>query len=226
MIFNSIRLVVLDMAGTTVNDTFAVHDSMVRAFIDHKLTIDRKIASAVLAIPKQIGIRLILSEHFHLSDETKVKSIHNSFLEHINSYYKFNENVCETKDTSKLFVYLRDRKIKIVLDTGFNKETADLIVERLAWNSLIDGLVCSDDPTIGRPKPGMIYKAMEITGVSESAHVVKIGDTPNDIMQGKNANCKWSIGVNSGAFSSEDLITAGADFVVCNPYEIVNYKNI
>jgi phosphoglycolate phosphatase-like HAD superfamily hydrolase len=83
-------------------------------------------------------------------------------------------------------------------------------------------LVCSDDPSIGRPKPDMIYKAMEMTGVASSRNVVKVGDTPNDILQGKNANCNWTIGVNSGAFSCDELEKAGADFIVKYPFEIIN----
>jgi phosphonatase-like hydrolase len=221
VILDSIQLVVLDMAGTTVSDTFSVHDSMIKAFQDHNLKIDRKIASNVLAVPKPIGINCILVNHFKIINSQLVKNIHNSFKVHMNSYYRNSDLVSETKDTARLFDYLKDRKIKIVLDTGFSKETADLIIDRLQWHSTIDGLVCSDDPSIGRPKPDMIYKAMEMTGVEDSKYVVKVGDTPNDMLQGKNANCNWTIGVNSGAFSCDELEKAGADFIVKYPFEII-----
>ena len=224
MILDSIQLVVLDMAGTTVSDTFSVHDSMINAFQDHKLIIDRKLASNVLAVPKPVGINTILVNHFQIIDELLIEKIHNSFKFHMNSYYRDNEAVSETKNTGKFFTYLKDRKIKIVLDTGFSKETADLIIDRLQWHSVIDGLVCSDDPSIGRPKPDMIFIAMEMVGVSEINNVIKVGDTPNDMLQGKNANCKWTIGVNSGAFSSEELRMSGADLIVDYPYQIINSK--
>jgi len=224
VILDSIQLVVLDMAGTTVSDTFSVHDSMINAFQDHKLIIDRKLASNVLAVPKPVGINTILVNHFQIIDDLLIEKIHNSFKFHMNSYYRDNEAVSETKNTGKFFTYLKERDIKIVLDTGFSKETADLIIDRLQWHSVIDGLVCSDDPSIGRPKPDMIFIAMEMVGVSEINKVIKVGDTPNDMLQGKNANCKWTIGVNSGAFSSEELRMSGADLIVDYPYQIINSK--
>ncbi len=222
MILDSIQLVVLDMAGTTVSDTFSVHDSMIKAFQEHDLIIDRKLASNVLAVPKPIGINIILTNHFQIVDEQLIEKIHNSFKFHMNSYYRDNEAVSETKNTGLFFTYLKERNIKIVLDTGFSKETAELIVERLNWIGIIDGLVCSDDISIGRPKPDMIFIAMEMVGVTDVNNVIKVGDTPNDMLQGKNANCQWTIGVNSGAFSIEDLKNSGADLVLDYPYQIIN----
>ena len=221
MVLDSIQLIVLDMAGTTVADTFSVHDSMIIAFENHGYTIDRAIASKVLAVPKPIGIRTILHTHFHQENEALVDKIHTSFKIHMNAYYRDSELVTETKQTGVFFDFLKERKIHIVLDTGFSKETADLIVNRLEWNGIIDGLVCSDDISIGRPKPDMIYRAMDMVGVTESKHVMKMGDTPNDMLQGKNAGCKWTIGINSGAFSSEELINAGADIVLDYPYQLI-----
>lgn len=210
------------MAGTTVSDTFSVHDSMIKAFQEHDLIIDRKLASNVLAVPKPIGINIILTNHFQIVDEQLIEKIHNSFKFHMNSYYRDNEAVSETKNTGLFFTYLKERNIKIVLDTGFSKETAELIVERLNWIGIIDGLVCSDDISIGRPKPDMIFIAMEMVGVTDVNNVIKVGDTPNDMLQGKNANCQWTIGVNSGAFSIEDLKNSGADLVLDYPYQIIN----
>jgi phosphonatase-like hydrolase len=178
----------------------------------------------VLAVPKPVGINTILVNHFQIIDELLIEKIHNSFKFHMNSYYRDNEAVSETKNTGKFFTYLKERNVKIVLDTGFSKETAELIIERLNWKALIDGFVCSDDLSIGRPKPDMIFIAMEMVGVSEINKVIKVGDTPNDMLQGKNAKCKWTIGVNSGAFSSEELIKSGADYIVDYPYQIINSK--
>ena len=178
----------------------------------------------MLAVPKPVGINTILVNHFQIIDELLIEKIHNSFKFHMNSYYRDNEAVSETKNTGKFFTYLKERNVKIVLDTGFSKETAELIIERLNWKALIDGFVCSDDLSIGRPKPDMIFIAMEMVGVSEINKVIKVGDTPNDMLQGKNAKCKWTIGVNSGAFSSEELIKSGADYIVDYPYQIINSK--
>lgn len=54
------------MAGRTVSDTFSVHESMIKAFEDFELKIDREIASNVLADPKPIGINYILEKYFDI----------------------------------------------------------------------------------------------------------------------------------------------------------------
>jgi phosphoglycolate phosphatase len=46
-------------------------------------------------------------------------------------------------------------------------------------------------------------------------NVVIVGDTPLDIECAKNAKAK-SVGIASGAYSTEDLYKAGADSVFCN----------
>ena len=42
----------------------------------------------------------------------------------------------------------------------------------------------------------------------------QIGDSINDILEGKNAGCHKSIGVLSGAESRDKLLEAGADIVL------------
>ena len=44
--------------------------------------------------------------------------------------------------------------------------------------------------------------------------VIKIGDSMNDILEGKNARCYKSIGVLSGAETRENLVKAGADEIL------------
>lgn len=63
---------------------------------------------------------------------------------------------------------------------------------------------------------------MEMVRISNTKNVIKVGDIPNDMMQGKNANCKWVIGVNSGEFKDKDLIDSGADFIVSTAFDILN----
>jgi phosphonatase-like hydrolase len=222
MILDQIELIVLDMAGTTVGDTFSVHDSMISAFKAHGFEIDRTIASNVLAVPKPIGIQFILENQFQIQDAALLDSIHQSFQIFMNDYYETNENVHETKGTTQFFNELKNRNIKIALDTGFVSKTASLVVKRLNWVDCLDAVVTSDEITKGRPNPDMIYKAMEETRVSDVQKVIKVGDTPADMKQGKNAGCKWVIGVNSGAFSEEELLNSGADVIVTYPAEILN----
>jgi len=81
------------------------------------------------------------------------------------------------------------------------------LLERMGWekNGLIDGSITSDEVAKGRPHPDMIYRAMELTGVTDVEAVAKVGDTLSDLQEGTAAGCGWVIGVTTGAYSHEEL---------------------
>ena len=51
---------------------------------------------------------------------------------------------------------------------------------------------------IGRPAPFMIFHAMTQLNIQSVHEVVKIGDTPADMLEGHNAGCRGVVGVLSG----------------------------
>ena len=58
---------------------------------------------------------------------------------------------------------------------------------------------------VGRPSPFMIFYAMEKLGIQSEQEVVKVGDTPSDLLSGYNAGVRGNIGVLSGANSKKIL---------------------
>ena len=216
-----IKLFVFDMAGTTVDCTFAVHDCLIGAFQKHGYTIDRDIASRSIAVPKPVGIRWILREEFDITEDRVADTILSDFLVFMNMYYRTDPSVQPMPGTETLFSFLKKEGIRIALDTGFARETADVIIKRLQWEERIDLSVASDEVENGRPYPDMIVKAMRRFDIEEGNQVVKVGDTPADMKQGKNAGCLLTIGVSSGAFTSDELKDAGADHIVDQPDEII-----
>jgi len=215
------KLFVFDMAGTTVDGTFEVHNHLIAAFQSQHLTIDQRMASLSIAVPKPVVIARILDTFFSINDPALTETIHAFFLQEINRYYATDASVQEMEGSTLLFEYLRKKGIAVYLDTGFSRETADIIIERLAWEGRIDGSICSDEVSNGRPDPEMIRKAMAQQGIVEAWAVVKVGDTPADIKQGKAAGCGAVLGVDSGTFAREELLDAGADWVVQHPGEIL-----
>jgi phosphonatase-like hydrolase len=95
--------------------------------------------------------------------------------------------------------------IKIGLDTGFSKDIASLIFNRLQWAGRIDYMVASDEVKNGRPFPDMIQKIMSELGIEDTNEVVKVGDTEVDVNEGINAGCKYVIGITTGSFKREQL---------------------
>ena len=57
----------------------------------------------------------------------------------------------------------------------------------------------------GRPRPDMIRLLMARLGVTDPQRVAKVGDTPVDLEEGKNAGCRFVIGVTTGAFTRQEL---------------------
>jgi phosphonatase-like hydrolase len=123
------------------------------------------------------------------------------------NYYK--ENVKAMPGAVKIFAWCRQNNIKVVTDTGFHRDINTAIIDGLGWikNGLIDLSVDVETTGgIGRPAPYMIFHAMQILGIQCVNEVVKIGDTPADLLSGYNAGCAGNIGVLSGANSRETLI--------------------
>ena len=51
----------------------------------------------------------------------------------------------------------------------------------------------------------MIRELMRRLGVTRASRVVKVGDTPADLEEGKNAGCGRIVGVTSGTHSRQEL---------------------
>jgi phosphonoacetaldehyde hydrolase len=90
---------------------------------------------------------------------------------------------------------MRSRGLKIGTTTGYNRAMLDYLLERAAaQNFTPDCALCPDDSGAGRPLPWMCYLAAIRLEVYPMAALVKIGDTPADIAEGRNAGM-WTIGV-------------------------------
>ena len=116
-----------------------------------------------------------------------------------------------------VFHFLHDRGIKIALNTGFYRKVTDIILNKLGWlagldaqyvgtaGSVIDFSIASDEVPKGRPEPFMIRKAMSVLGVENSRQVIKIGDTPVDLLEGRNAECAYTLAVTNGTHTRAEL---------------------
>jgi len=102
---------------------------------------------------------------------------------------------------------LKANGIKVVVDTGFDRQIVTPLLKRLGWkeNNLIDDSVTSDEVKQGRPFPDLIFEAMKRTGVRDVARVAKVGDTASDLHEGTSAGCRYVLGITTGAFSRAEL---------------------
>ncbi len=93
---------------------------------------------------------------------------------------------------------LRRHGYKLGSTTGYTRRTLDALrIAAAALGVEVDAAAASDEVAQGRPHPWMIYKAMEQLGVYPPSRVIKVGDTPMDIQEARNAGC-WAVGVVFG----------------------------
>jgi phosphonatase-like hydrolase len=203
-----LQLAVFDMAGTTVVDRDGVNSCFRAALAEAGLRVSAADVNEVMGLPKAEAVRKLI-ERSSLRDQLidRVEAIHRAFVTSMIRFYETNPDIREVAGTSATFKTLRDAAVKIAVNTGFSRNIAQVIIDRLGWtrNSLIDTSIASDEVTHGRPHPDMIRELMKRLGVSEPARVAKIGDTPVDLEEGRNAGCGWLVGVTSGSHTREQL---------------------
>ena len=97
------------------------------------------------------------------------------------------------------FSNLRINGVKVALNTGYNSKLQKQIIEHVGLKGCIDDYISSDMCRFGRPYPYMIHQLMERNNIYNVQGVAKVGDTINDMWEGKNAGVGMRIGVLSGA---------------------------
>lgn len=202
------RLVVLDIAGTTVADPGLVARAFAEAMAAAGHAIEVEDVRPLMGYPKPQAIARLLGTAV---DDPRVAPIHTDFmaiaLEHA-------PGIAPLPGAEAVFDTLRAHGIRIGLDTGFSRDIAEVIIERLGWHDRIDALVASDEVPAGRPAPYMMQALMQRTGVDDAATVVKVGDTEVDINEGRNAGVGLNVAVTTGAFTRAELLPHGPDHII------------
>jgi phosphonatase-like hydrolase len=206
----SIELIVFDIAGTTVKDNGEITIAFKAAMLQFGYEIPSDAITPLMGYKKPLAIKMMLDDYEpeeSIVTVDLINEIHSEFVKLMVDYYKGSTTVEALPYAEDIFVFLRQQGIKIGLDTGFSKEITDVIIDKLGWlkDNKIDCVVCSDEVPLGRPHPYMIKKIMEQTGITDSQKVIKVGDTEADINEGKNAHCKYTIAITTGAFTKEEL---------------------
>src|SRR5580704_750946 len=111
----AIKLVVFDMAGTTVEDADNVHQALIRAFSSESLKINRNDANEVMGIPKDVAIRTILENKF---GQVKAKfelitKIHDVFIAEMIHFYQNDPTVRPKFNAEQTFSLLKKEGIKV-----------------------------------------------------------------------------------------------------------------
>jgi phosphonatase-like hydrolase len=199
-----IRLVVLDVGGTLIEDhgevPNAMHDALTKKGVE--------VSFAEIGEWRGASKRGMVKHFVELrtkpnpNREALIASIYDDFSRQVNAAYANVRPIAGAEDCVR---QLRAAGLLVATSTGFDRPLTDKIFAHLKWRDYFVATITSDDVVDGRPSPFMLFHAMEAAHVDAVAEVVAVGDTPLDIQAGGNAGCRGVVGVYSGAATEERL---------------------
>lgn len=200
------KLVVLDLAGTTIVDGGEVPAAFTAALAEEGIVLSETQLTALRGSSKREAFLRLLPRG--KDREQRAASIYASFCSHLRRLYE-SRGIRAVDGAEQLLGELRHRGIRVALNTGFDRAITDILLSHLGWNDgLVDAVVCGDDVVHGRPSPDLILRAMELSGVPYAPLVASVGDTELDLHAGYNAGVGWNVGVLSGAHGRTRLENA------------------
>ena len=199
-------LVILDMAGTTIEDRGQVPSAFASTLSANGVMLSADEIARVRGASKRQAIRNLLRlREDAQAFEAEADRIYAEFRRNLASTYT-TEGVRSVPGADRVIQDLRARGIKVALTTGFDRDIATLLLSSLGWTRhTVDVVVCGDDVDNGRPAPDMILLAMKLTGVIDAGQVANAGDTILDLESAARAGVRWNVGVLSGAHAREAL---------------------
>jgi phosphonatase-like hydrolase len=213
-------LAVFDLAGTTVTDTNTVGACLQEAFQNAGITVSVDDVNSVMGITKPEAVKMLL-ERFQI--EADADAIHEDYRNRMIASYQTSEDLGEIEGTSEVFQFLRDNGIRICLNTGFDRLTTNVLLSRMPWEGLVDDSITSDEVPHGRPHPDMILELCRRAGV-EPSQVLKVGDAPADIQEGKNAGAGLVVGVLYGTHNRAQLEPFEPDMLIEDIRELLTLE--
>ncbi|MGV9709921.1 phosphonatase-like hydrolase [Gordonia sp. NPDC003424] len=217
------ELVVLDMAGTTVQDEGLVVASFLAADAHAGLSATEADRTAMLDYVRETmgQSKITVFRHLAKGNEEQAQSANKEFERTYGQLVA--EGRCSAMPgAEELFARCRSRQVKVALTTGFAKPTQDAILESLGWQNVADVVLCPTDDLRGRPHPDMPLSAVITTRTSAVDAMMVVGDTSSDITSGLRAGAGIVVGVLTGAHDAEQLVAAGAHHIVESVTDIIS----
>jgi phosphonatase-like hydrolase len=216
-------MVVFDMAGTTVNENMLVYKTLQNAIEEagFDVTLEQVLAEGA-GMEKLDALRAILKKYTDNKEENLVREIYHRFVDLLKKAYDEHE-ILPQDNAIALFEALRQKKVRVVLNTGYNRQTAQSLIAKLGWKQgeTFDDLITAADVRQSRPHPDMILLAMQRAGITDAREVAKVGDSVIDIEEGMNAGASLNIGITTGAHTREQLETAKPNYIIDNLIEVL-----
>ncbi len=222
-----IKMVVFDMAGTTVDEDNVVYKTLQQVINNagYNFTLEQVLAEGA-GKEKLQAIKDILKMDNRKADGQLPEKLYTIFDKALANAYDTIE-ILPQEGAEELFKQLQQKNILVVLNTGYNEKTAKSLLTKLNWKEgvQIDDLITATDVQKNRPMPDMIHLAMSRFFISDAKEVVKVGDSIIDVEEGRNAGCGLSVGITTGAHTQAQLEQANPDYIIHHLLELLPLLN-
>ncbi|MBX2875118.1 MAG: HAD-IA family hydrolase [Saprospiraceae bacterium] len=219
-----IKLVIFDMAGTSINEDNLVYKTIQRMMTLHGVEVSLETVLELGAGKEKRTAIADIAEVVLGSEGVSsnwVNGVHQAFKEALDRAYA-TEDMEVFPSVRKVVKNLRSNGIKVGFNTGYSRPVAERILVRcgVKVGEDIDALATADDVSNGRPAPDMIDLICQQLDIP-AEQSIKIGDSAIDIDEGRSAGVKWAIGVTTGAQTRQLIEKASPDYILDDMLELL-----
>lgn len=148
----AIKMLVLDMAGTTVNENNIVYKTLQTAINivgNYQLSLGDVLKHGA-GKEKFQAIRTVLKNCLDVDDDKLALQIFEVFRKELKVAYKEQE-IYPNAHAEQLFAALKERELIGVLNTGYDRQTAEFLMKKLNWKvgRDVDALITATEVTKG-----------------------------------------------------------------------------
>ncbi|WP_143316072.1 pyrophosphatase PpaX [Clostridium sp. HBUAS56017] len=207
-----IKAVLFDLDGTLLDTNDLIYDSFCRAFKE-VLDIELPKEEITLLYGKPLKTSLIK----YTDNEDLLENLINSYRNYNKVYH---DNMCRPfEGVKELLLALKERAIKIGIVTSKRKELAKRGLELGELIGYMDVIISPEDTIKHKPEGDPALKACEMLGVLPK-EAIMVGDSPYDLLCGKNAGC-LTCGVEYTALQLSELIKIKPSYLIKKPLDLL-----
>lgn len=234
----TLKLALLDMAATTVDDTIDGCPLVLQSFADSfrlaGITLPWEVLNAQRGKDKVEVFRSLLASEKGVAGEALAQMTQHLLTHFTEQLLRNVSRLREMPGATTALQRLKQHGLFIALGSGFPLPVTQAIAQHLGWRSagLVDYVTCGEAAGGGRPQPHMLHCAMQAAGLLPAdspiehalpgidyGQMLKVGDTVQDVAEGLQVGA-LTLAVTSGTQSAATLAKAGPAAVLPSIAEV------
>ncbi|MEU4548850.1 HAD-IA family hydrolase [Nonomuraea dietziae] len=216
-----IKLVCLDLAGTTIGDIATVERAFAEAIATQGIVPGTgAYARAMVHVHRSRGCpKIEVFRGIFPGNEAQAQAANLTFERSYEGAIE-RAGLVPMPGVVEVFDKLRGAGLHVALVTGFSRTTLSRVLSVLGWHDKVDLAICPEDAGRGRPWPDMILHAVLRLGIEDVRQVAVVGDSENDILAGRRSGASVVAGLMTGVHSRDRLVNGGATHLLHSLVEL------